>query len=166
MAVDYGLALGFDANSLIVALLLTQFIGFPAAIVFGRVGERLGPRTGIFIAIGVYVLITLWGYFIQEPWEFYVLAIAIGLVQGGIQSLSRSLYARLIPADKSGEFFGFYNMLGKFAAVVGPVMMGWVSLMTGSPRVSILSLLVLFIAGAALLTKVDDREGRRMAKGL
>ncbi len=163
MAVDYGLALGFPANSLIVALLITQFVGFPAAIAFGRLGERLGARTGIFIAIGVYCGITLWGYFLEAVWEFYVLAVTIGLVQGGVQSLSRSFYARLIPADKAGEFFGFYNMLGKFAAVLGPLLMGWVGLVTGSTRVSILAILVLFVAGAVLLYRVDETEGRRMA---
>jgi UMF1 family MFS transporter len=166
MAVDYGLALGFAANQLIVALLITQFIGFPAAIVFGKLGERIGARSGIYLAIGVYMAITIWGYFIQQPWEFYVLAGAIGLVQGGIQSLSRSLYARLIPAQKAGEFFGFYNMLGKFAAVVGPVLMGWVSVATGNPRLSILSLLVLFAGGALLLTWVDEAKGEQMAKHL
>jgi len=137
--------------------------GQPAAIAFGRLGERWGPRAGIFIAIAVYFLITIWGYFIRHPWEFYALAAAIGLVQGGVQSLSRSLYARLIPAEKSGEFFGFYNMLGKFAAVLGPVLMGAVSLLTGNPRLSILSLLVLFAGGALLLARVDEAEGRRMA---
>lgn len=166
MAVDYGLALGFPADSLIVALLLTQFVGFPAAIAFGRLGERWGPRTGILIAIAVYFLITVWGYFIRYPWEFYALAAAIGLVQGGIQSLSRSLYARLIPAEKSGEFFGFFNMLGKFAAVLGPVLMGAVSLLSGNPRLSILSLLVLFAGGALLLARVDEAEGRRVAGAL
>ncbi len=166
MAVDYGLALGFAADDLIVALLITQFVGFPAAIVFGKLGERWGARQGIFIGIGAYTLITLCGYFISKPWHFYALAIAIGLVQGGIQSLSRSFYARLIPAEKSGEFFGFYNMLGKFAAVIGPLLMGWVSLMTGSPRASILSLLLLFIGGALLLARVDEEEGRRMGRTL
>jgi UMF1 family MFS transporter len=166
MAVDYGLALGFAANQLIVALLITQFVGFPAAIVFGKLGERIGARSGIYLAIGIYMAITLWGYFIQQPWEFYVLAGAIGLVQGGIQSLSRSLYARLIPAQKAGEFFGFYNMLGKFAAVVGPVLMGWVSVATGNPRLSILSLLVLFAGGALLLIGVDEAKGEQMAKHL
>ena len=163
MAVDYGLALGFPADSLIVALLLTQFVGFPAAIVFGHLGERWGPRAGILIALTVYGLITVWGFFIRHSWEFYALAAAIGLVQGGVQSLSRSLYARLIPAEKSGEFFGFFNMLGKFAAVLGPVLMGAVSWLTGNPRLSILSLLVLFIGGALLLTRVDEAEGKRMA---
>ena len=166
MAVDYGLALGFPSDSLIVALLLTQFVGFPAAIAFGQLGERWGPRAGILVAIGVYILITIWGYFIRYPWEFYALAIAIGLVQGGVQSLSRSLYARLIPVEKAGEFFGFFNMLGKFAAVLGPVLMGAVSLLTGNPRLSILALLVLFVGGALLLARVDEVEGKRMARTL
>ena len=166
MAVDYGLALGFSAQSLIVALLITQFVGFPAALAFGKLGEKLGALNGIFIGIGGYTLITIWGYFISQSWEFYALAGAIGLVQGGIQSLSRSFYAQIIPVEQSGEFFGLYNMLGKCAAVIGPVLMGWVSLMTGNPRTSILSLLVLFIGGALLLTRVDAEEGKRAAKAL
>jgi len=166
MAVDYGLALGFSAQSLIVALLITQFVGFPAALAFGKLGEKLGALNGIFIGIGGYTLITIWGYFISQSWEFYALAGAIGLVQGGIQSLSRSFYAQIIPVEQSGEFFGLYNMLGKCAAVIGPVLMGWVSLMTGNPRTSILSLLVLFIGGALLLTRVDAEAGKRAAKAL
>ena len=159
MAVDYGLSLGFDANNLLLALLITQLVGFPAALVFGR----LGPRQGIMLAIFVYFLVILWAYQMQQTWEFYGLAVAIGLVQGGIQSLSRSMYARMIPPDKAGEFFGFYNMLGKFAAVLGPMIMGWVGVLTGNPRASILSVAVLFVAGALLLTLVDEAEGRRAA---
>ena len=166
MAVDYGLALGFSTHDLLLALLLTQFIGFPAALGFGKLGEYLGARHGILLGIGAYALITIWGYNISQPWELYALAAAIGLVQGGIQSLSRSFYARLIPAEQSGEFFGLYNMLGKCAAVIGPVLMGWVSLMTGSPRTSILSLLVLFIGGALLLIMVDEEESRHLPKTL
>jgi len=159
MAVDYGLAVGFEASSLMLALLITQFVGFPAALLFGRLGERRGPKQGIMVAIFVYLLVILWAYQMQEEWEFYALAVAIGLVQGGIQALSRSLYARLIPADQAGEFFGFYNMLGKFAAVLGPVTVGWVGVLTGSPRAGILSISVLLIAGAVVLVRVD--EGRR-----
>ena len=155
MAVDYGLALGFTSNDLITALLLVQFIGFPSALAFGWLGERIGPKRGILIGLSVYVGITIWAYFISQTWEFYGIAIAIGVVQGGVQALSRSLYARLIPPDSAAEFFGFYNFLGKFAAVIGPVMMGWVAVATGSTRVSILSILVLFVAGGLLLMKVD-----------
>ena len=155
MAVDYGLSLGFDQGDLIQALLITQFIGFPAALIFGRLGEKIGARAGIFIAIGLYILITLWASQMQQAWEFYSLAVMIGLVQGGIQSLSRSLYARLIPADQAAEFFGFYNMLGKFAAVIGPLMVGFIGVATGNPRLGILSVLVLFILGFLVLTKVN-----------
>lgn len=154
MAVDYGLALGFTSTDLITALLLVQFIGFPAALGFGWLGQRIGPKLGIMIGLAGYVGITVWAYFIQHIWEFYALAIAIGLIQGGVQALSRSLYARLIPADYAAEFFGFYNLLGKFAAVLGPIMMGWVALMSGSTRGSILVLLVLFGLGALILSRV------------
>lgn len=157
MAVDYGMALGFDSNSLIVALLITQFVGFPAALVFGRLGERIGSKIGILVAIAVYVGVTLWAYQMTSITEFYALAVTVGLVQGGIQALSRSMYSRLIPQDKSAEFFGFYNMLGKFAAVFGPLLMGWVGLISGSSRVGILALIVLFAAGATLLWWVHER---------
>ena len=154
MAVDYGLSIGFEATSLITALLITQFIGFPAAIFFGYLGTRLGPKTGIYIAIVVYIVVILWATRMDQVGEFYAMAVVIGLVQGGIQSLSRSLYVRLIPIDKSAEFFGFYNMLGKFAAVLGPVMVGWTSVVTGDPRQSMLVLLILFGVGGFLLTRV------------
>lgn len=158
MAVDYGLSLGFDSNSLITALLITQFIGFPSAIAFGHLGKRLGAKNGIYLAIAVYALIVVGAAQMESQQEFYALAVAIGLVQGGIQSLSRSFYARLIPHDKSAEFFGFYNMLGKFAAVLGPVMVGWVGVVSGSPRLGILTLLLLFLAGALLLRSVRDER--------
>ena len=166
MAVDYGLAIGFKAEGLVLALLITQLVGFPSAIAFGKIGEKFGPKIGIFIGIGVYILITIWAYFISREIEFYMLAAGIGLVQGGVQSLSRSLYTRIIPKNKSAEFFGFYNMLGKFAAVIGPILMGWVGVASGNSRVGILSLIVLFAAGAALLSRVDVDEGMRMAKEL
>ncbi|MHC1743428.1 MAG: MFS transporter [Syntrophobacteraceae bacterium] len=166
MAVDYGLSLGFSAKNLLLALLITQFVGFPAAIAFGWIGERIGPKTGIYIGIAVYFAVTVWAYFMNSDGEFYAMAIAIGLVQGGIQSLSRSLYARIIPRDKSAEFFGFYNMLGKFAAVMGPFLMGVTSLLTGKPRSSILALGVLFAIGAGLLTQVRESEGAKLAREL
>jgi MFS transporter, UMF1 family len=166
MAVDYGLAIGFKAEGLVLALLITQFVGFPSAIAFGKIGEKLGPKTGIFISIGVYILITFWAYFMSREIEFYLLAVGIGLVQGGVQSLSRSLYARIIPKNKSAEFFGFYNMLGKFAAVLGPILMGWVGIVSGNSRAGILSLIILFVAGVLLLSRVNVAEGIRMANEL
>jgi len=163
MAMDFGLSIGFDRNSLLVPFVITQFVGFPAAIAFGKIGEKLGAKTGIFIALGVYVGVTTWGYFMDSVAEFYGLAIAVGLVQGGVQSLSRSLYTQLIPRNKAAEFFGFYNMLGKFAAMLGPVLMGWIGLLTGNPRYGILSLIALFVVGGVLLYRVDVEKGREIA---
>jgi UMF1 family MFS transporter len=161
MAADYGAALGFSAGNLILALLMIQFIGFPAAIAFGKFGERIGPKTGIYIGLAAYAAITVWGALMTELWEFFAIAVGVGLVQGGVQSLSRSLYARLIPQDKATEFFGFYNMLGKFAAVAGPFLMGIVGVLTGSPRIAIFSLLVFFVLGALLLLKVPERKEQK-----
>ena len=160
MAVDYGLSLGFDHKSLLMALLITQFTGFPAAIAFGYLGSRFGPRAGILLGLCVYMVVTVRASVMSSPGEFYLLAFAIGLAQGGVQALSRSLYARMIPGNRTAEFFGFYNMLGKFAAVIGPVMMGWVGALSASPRIGILSLLVLFVIGALVLLKVDVDSSR------
>lgn len=157
MAVDYGRALQFPSQSLIIALLITQFVGFPAALLFGKLGEKLGAKTGILIAIAGYIGVCLWGYRMTAVKEFYVLAIVVGLVQGGVQALSRSFYARLIPPDKAAEFFGFYNMLGKFAAVLGPAIMGVVGLGTGNPRLGILAIIPLFVLGGALLSCVKPQ---------
>ncbi|GAA0783552.1 MFS transporter [Marinobacterium sediminicola] len=164
MALDYGLSIGLDTKDLILALLITQFIGFPAAIQFGRIGNRLGARLGILIALVTYILVTIFSAFMDSAWQFYVLAIVIGLVQGGVQALSRSLYARLVPPGYTAEFFGFYNMMGKFAAVLGPALIGAVAILSESNRVGILSLLVLFIAGGYILLRVDILKGQAQAK--
>jgi len=156
MAVDYGMAIGLPANSLIVALLLVQFIGFPATLVFGRIGERYGAKRGLWIGLWAYVIATACAGFMSTTTQFYALAVVLGLVQGGVQSLSRSLFGQLIPADKSGEYFGFLNMLGKAAAVIGPVMVGVVAATTGNSRLGLLSILVLFVGGMLFLRLVDD----------
>ncbi len=166
MAVDYGMSLGFAANSLIVALLLTQFIGFPAAILFGKLGEKYGTKNSILLGLGVYVGVTVWARFMDSTGEFYILAVAIGLVQGGVQSLSRAFYSRIIPTSRAAEFFGFYNMLGKFAAVIGPMLMGLVAVWTGNPRHSIFAIIILFLGGGIILYFVDEGEGVRIAMDL
>jgi UMF1 family MFS transporter len=174
MALDYGLSIGFRSQDLIVALLMTQFIGFPAALVFGRLGGRIGAKRAILIAIGVYLCLPLWAFFMQSKAEFFFLAGVIGLVQGGVQALSRSFFARLIPADKAAEYFGFYNMIGKFAAVIGPLLIGGAGLAVRSlgwggdiaSRVGILSISLLFLAGGGLLLTVDEEQGRREARYL
>jgi UMF1 family MFS transporter len=185
MAVDYGLSLGFESNDLIVALLLVQFVGFPAALMFGKLGERWGVRKAVYLAIGIYMCITIWGTMMTRKEEFYVLAAVIGLVQGGIQALSRSYYSRLIPKNQAAEYYGFYNMLGKFAAIIGPTLIGIVGLMVRrmlmppSPtaeqlvsigqvasRWSIGSILILFILGMVLFYFVDEEKGKEQAKFL
>ncbi|MFL6620869.1 MAG: MFS transporter, partial [Povalibacter sp.] len=160
MAVDYGLSLGLQQASLIKALLVVQFVGFPAALAFGWLGKRIGPRAGIFISIAVYAGSACYAYFIKTEQDFFTLAIIIGLVQGGIQSLSRSLFGRLVPPNKAGEFFGFYNLMGKAAAILGPVLTGTVAYTTGDPRLGIVSVTFLFVIGAIFLTKVPRTVGR------
>ncbi len=159
MAVNYGTAIGFPASSLIVALLITQFVAFPAAIAYNFLGKWIGVKQALLVAIVAYCCIAILGFFMAEVWHFYALACMIGLFQGGIQALSRSYYTRLIPTEFSAEFFGFYNMLGKFAAIIGPVLLGVVTILTGSNRLGILSIIVLFIIGGVLLMKVDEKEG-------
>jgi UMF1 family MFS transporter len=154
MAVDFGMALGLTTQDLILAILITNYVGFPAALVFGALGRRYGPRAGLYLSLSVYILATIAASFITTERDFYVLAVCIGLVQGGVQSLSRSLFARLIPPGKTGEYFGFYNMLGKFAAIIGPILVGVVALWSGSQRIGLLSILVLFVIGLGLLTQV------------
>jgi UMF1 family MFS transporter len=185
MAVDYGLSIGFGANDLILALLITQFVGFPSALAFGWLGQRWGVRRAIYLALGVYCGVTVWGALMQRPVEFFGLAVVIGLVQGGIQALSRSYFARLIPVARSAEFFGFYNMLGKFAAIIGPALMGatglairrWLAAGVAdgarltaighqAARLSILSVLVLFLVGGVLFFFVDEKRAQAQLAAL
>ena len=158
MAIDYGMSIGLSAKNLIPALLITQAIGFPATLFFGRLATRYGAKTGIFIALTGYTAIAVYSYFMTTVVEFYLLASAVGLVQGGVQCLSRSLFGRIIPQDKSGEFFGFYNMMGKFATIVGPALMAAVVYFTKNPRLSITIISALFIIGGAILVLVKDQK--------
>ncbi len=154
MAVNYGTELGLDTSKLLLALLVTQFVGFPAALLFGWLGGRIGAKRGILICLTIYAAITVYAYFLQTVAEFFVLAVAVGFVQGGVQSLSRSLYGRLVPEGKNAEFFGFYNMMGKFATVLGPLLIALVAALTHDGRASIVSLVLLFAIGGALLWRV------------
>lgn len=157
MAVDFGLALGLSSDALITALLITQFIGFPAAIVFGYIGSKYGSLKGIYLAITIYLLVTFFAMFITSEFEFYLMAASIGLVQGGIQALSRSHFARLLPdKTKSAEYFGIFNMAGKFSAILGPVLVGFISWSTGNSRFSLIVIVVFLLIGAALL-KVHEK---------
>ena len=154
MALDYGASIGLATKDLISALLLTQFIGFPSAILFGRLGERWGAQRSVILGIVIYAGVTIFATRMHTAAEFYALAATVGLVQGGVQSLSRSIYSRLIPADRSSEYFGFYGVLDKSAAFFGPLLMGLVGLLTNNSRYGLLSILILFLAGGWLLSKV------------
>ncbi|TAJ51712.1 MAG: MFS transporter [Nevskiaceae bacterium] len=158
MAVDFGIKLGFEPGALIKALLIVQFVSFPAAIVFGRIGERFGAQRGLYLGLSIYIGVTLWALSMQTETDFYLMAAAVGLVQGGVQSLSRSFYASLIPKESAGQFFGFYNMLGKFAAVLGPLVVGLTASLTGNPRLAIFVLVFFFAAGMLLLARVRPHQ--------
>jgi UMF1 family MFS transporter len=185
MAVDYGMSLGFSSKDLITALLLVQFVGFPAAIVFGKLGQKWGPRRSIYVGLAVYILVTLWGTRMTARWEFYGLAAVVGLVQGGVQALSRSFFTRLIPKGQAAEYFGFYDMLGKFAVMLGPALMGLVGLLARrvlmppgatpeqalavgqqATRIGLGSVVLLFLVGGLLFWFVDEEQGKAEAAKL
>ena len=164
MAVDYGTSLGFPSQSLIIALLITQFTAFPAALLYNIIGSKIGKKRAILIAIAAYGAISLVGFFMTSVTQFYVLAVMIGLFQGGIQALSRSYFTRFVPKGHEAQFFGFYNMLGKFAAIIGPLLVGIATLVTSSHRAGIFSLVILFLIGGILLSRVDEEEGAKAAE--
>lgn len=155
MATDFGMSIGLKQPELIKALAVTQFVAFPAAIGFGRLGERIGAKRGIMIGLVAYVGVCAFAMGMDTEREFFIMAVVVGLVQGGVQSLSRSFFARLIPAEKGGEYFGFYNMVGKFATILGPALMGVVALQFGN-RWAIMSLVILFAGGMLLLGRVAE----------
>ncbi len=161
MATDYGTALGFSSSSLIVALLITQFVAFPSALLYNIFGHKVGIKKALLIAIIGYIVIACFGFFMTSEIHFYILAVCIGLFQGGIQALSRSYFSRLIPEGESSQFYGFFNMLGKFAAIIGPLLLGIVTLITGEQRYGILSLILLFVLGGVLLSRVDETNAKQ-----
>ena len=156
LAVDYGAALGFSAKDLISALLLTQLIGFPSSVIYGLIGARLGVRRSIGAGVLLYTLITLWAARMGTVQEFYLLATAVGLVQGGVQSLSRSLFARMVPPEETALYFSLFNVVGRFAAVLGPALVGVAGYMSGSSRAGLSALVLLFIIGLLLLWRSGE----------
>ncbi len=158
MAVDYGMALGFDTKNLILSLLMVQFIGFPATLLFAKLAQHWDTKKAIYLAIVIYLFIIFWATRMDEVYEFYILAAMIALVQGGIQALSRSYYSKMIPEKNSAEFFGFYNFLGKFAAILGPLLVAVVALFSENSRAAIASVSIFFILGGILLYFVDEKK--------
>jgi UMF1 family MFS transporter len=164
MATIYGTQIGLPESAMITALLMTQFIGIPCAFVFGMVAARIGARTAVFAGLAVYVLITLLGYFMTTAAHFFVLAGLVGMVQGGTQALSRSLFASMIPRHKSSEFFAFFSVFERYAGVLGPAIFAFVVEHSGSGRSAILAVAVFFILGGGVFALVDEKRGRRAAR--
>lgn len=154
MATSYGSDIGISAQSMISALLLTQFIGFPATLIFGRYADRFGHKQTLSFAIIIYIGVVLFSAQMDSAIEFFVMASIIGLVQGGVQAISRSYFSSLIPENKAAEFFGFYNFIGKSSVFIGPFMVSGIALLTSSPNLGILSLLLLFIPGLIILRRI------------
>ena len=164
MATAYGSEIGIGMSDLVGALVLTQLIGLPSTLAFGWAASRLGARPCLLAGLAVYAAICIGGYFLRTPLHFYFLAGLVGLVQGGTQALSRSIYATLVPKHKSGEFFGFFATSGRFAGIAGPLMFGLLSHVTGQSRVSILVLVLFFVVGGVVLSRVDLAAGRAAAE--
>ncbi|WP_418640780.1 MFS transporter [Sulfurimonas sp. ST-27] len=158
MAVDYGMALGFDSSKLILALLIVQFVGFPATLIVAKLADIWDTKKVIYLCIAVYIVIIVYAAMMEDVYEFYILALLISLVQGGIQALSRSYYAKMIPQKYAAEFFGFYDLLGKFAVIIGPLLVAFVALFSHNSRLSIASVAILFILGGLLLFFVDEKK--------
>jgi UMF1 family MFS transporter len=164
MAAIYGSSIGIDESALIVALLLTQFIGVPFAFLFGHVAGVIGAKRAVFLGLGVYAFISMVGYFMTSATHFFILAIMVGMVQGGTQALSRSMFASMIPKHKSSEFFAFFGVFERYAGILGPLIFASMVQATGSSRNAILAVLGFFVVGAAILVFVNVDEGRRAAR--
>jgi UMF1 family MFS transporter len=164
MATTYGSEIGLPESAMITALLLTQFIGVPCAFLFGALAERIGAKISVFVGLAVYIVITMLGYYMTTATHFFALAILVGIVQGGTQALSRSMFASMIPRHKSSEFFAFFSVFERYAGVLGPAVFAWVVSHTGSGRSAILSVVVFFVLGAAILAFVNVEEGRSAAR--
>ena len=164
MATIYGAELGIDRDTLIGALLMTLIVGVPFSFFFGWLARHIGAKKCIYICLFVYTLISIGGYFITKPIDFWILAFMVGTVQGGAQALSRSLYGSMIPRAKTAEFFGFYGMSSRIGGFAGPLVFAVVSQTTGNSRFSIVAIVIFFVVGAILLTRVDVDEGVRTAR--
>lgn len=163
MAAIYGAEIGIGRDARIAAFVLVQFVGVPFSFLFGAAAARIGAKRAVFVSLAVYTGIAVLGYFMTAAWQFFALAVLVGTVQGGSQALSRSLFARMIPKYKSSEYFGFFSVFEKFAGVAGPALFAVSVSAFGSSRVAVLSVILFFAAGAAVLTRVDVAEGERQA---
>ncbi len=164
MATIYGAEIGIGSTDLIGTLLVVQFVGIPFAFLFGWLAKKIGTKRSIYITLGVYTLIAIGGYFMKTATHFWILGFGVATVQGGSQALSRSLFGRMVPKSQSAEFFGFFSVSSKFAGIMGPLVFAFIGQLMGSSRLSIVSLVIFFIAGGYLLTRVDEEKGIRVAE--
>ena len=164
MATAYGTEIGIGQGALIGAILLVQFVGIPCTFLFGALAGRLGAKRSLFLGLLAYTAISILGYYMTSATHFFILAGLVGMVQGGTQALSRSLFASMIPQHKSGEFFGFFSIFEKFAGIFGPLIFAGTIAVSGSSRSAILSVIGFFAVGAALLAMVKVEEGQRVAR--
>ena len=164
LATAYGTEIGIGQNTLIAAIMVVQFVGVPFAFVFGALAGRLGAKRAVLLGLSVYMLIAVLAYGMRTGTHFLVLALLVGTVQGGTQALSRSLFASMIPPHRSGEFFGFFGVFEKFSGLLGPLLFALVVQLGGTSRLAILSVIVFFVVGIALLRRVDVPTGQADAR--
>jgi UMF1 family MFS transporter len=164
MATIYGTEIGIGRGALIGSILIVQFVGIPFAFLFGGLAGRIGAKRSIFLGLLVYTGISVLGYYMRTATHFLLLALLVGMVQGGTQALSRSLFASMIPRQKAGQFFGFFAVVEKFAGIFGPLVFAATIALSGSSRNAILSVIAFFAVGALLLAKVDVEEGTSVAR--
>lgn len=161
LSTSYGTDLGIDSTQLVLALLVTQFVAFPSAIIYGRLGAKVGTKKMLLVGVAAYMCITLFGaFFLKSAVEFWILAVMVGLFQGGIQALSRSEFGKLVPKENANEYFGFFDIFGKYAAVMGTFLVSVITQITGQSSLGVLSLVILFVVGFIFMTKVPDRAGQ------
>jgi UMF1 family MFS transporter len=156
MATIFGRDLGVSSNDLMIILLAIQFIAFPFALLFGKLAKKYSARKMILVGILVYSFIAIYAYFMHTALQFWILGFLVATSQGGIQSLSRSYFGKIIPKENASEFFGFYNIFGKFASIMGPFLVAFVTQITGNSRLGLSSILILFIIGGFLFIKVPQ----------
>jgi UMF1 family MFS transporter len=164
MAAIYGAEIGIDRNAQIAAFVVVQFVGVPCSFLFGALAGAVGAKRAVFLALTIYTVISVVGFYMTTAWQFFALAFLVGTVQGGSQALSRSMFARMIPRDKSSEYFGFFSVFEKFAGIAGPALFAASVTIFGSSRVAILSVVVFFAVGALVLSRVDLEAGEAQAQ--
>lgn len=158
MSTSYGSDLGINSQTLLIVLLVTQFVAFPFAIIYGKLADRFKGKTMLYVGIIMYTIICTYAFFLKTSLDFWILAMLVGTSQGGLQALSRSYFGKIIPKENANEFFGFYNIFGKFAAIMGPALMGVVTQLTGKSNYGVFSIVILFIIGGIVLTRVPEER--------